>query len=245
MWLIQMAINRASARGKPLPPFELILNPTDKSSEFGTGGTQKVLADPLPLFCNAKCSGDASISFPIMFNAQFGGAAGEMSLPLYYHKYNALLAADSKQSWEDKKPKLFFTSTNTRGNRAAIFKATSPAILALPRVVPMSDYTQYQYLLYAYGHNGWSQRLRELCLMKAVVVMEESRCHEYYQDVLQPGVDHVTVQEDFANLDTVADEIVHSHTANKMASAWLKRGKEVSSIKRGAGDARITRVHCL
>jgi len=230
MWLIHLAAVRAEASGRRLPDFEIVLNPTDKTSAFAKGRS-KEWEDPLPLFCNAKCAGDTSISFPIMFNGQFGGAAGEMSVPLYESKYAELLAMGTPTPWADKKPFLFFSSTNVRGNRAAIFRSRSPAVTALPEVVPIAKYGEYKYLIYAYGHSGWSQRLRELAFMDAVMLLEESPCHEYYHHAFRPGQHYLSAREDLTDLEERPSQAMSDNKqAATMAGAWVATGRRVMAL---------------
>lgn len=227
MWLVHLAAARARAAGRLLPDFEIVLNPTDKTSAFAKGRST-AWEDPLPLFCNAKCAGDTSISFPIMFNGQFGGAGGEMSVPLYESKYRELQAMGAPARWRDKKPFLFFSSTNVRGNRAAIFRSRSPSVTALPEVVPVEKYGEYKYLIYAYGHSGWSQRLRELAFMDAVVLMENSSCHEYYHYAFDQGRHYIAAREDLSDLEArLAEATADDARAEAMASGWVRRGREV------------------
>lgn len=231
MWFLRLATLRAERRGRPIPDFEILLNPTDKTAGYARGGTEDLTHEPLPLFCNAKCEGDSSISFPIMFNAQLGGAGGEMALPLYAAKYSELQELGAPVPWREKKPTLFFSGTNMRGNRAAIYQSRSPHITALMQVVPIADYGHYRYLIYAFGHSGWSQRLRELALMDAVVLMEESRCHEFYQEAFEPGRDYVPVREDLADLDEkIAAAVADEAGSEAMAARWLAKGRDALSL---------------
>ncbi|EGD79727.1 hypothetical protein PTSG_10711 [Salpingoeca rosetta] len=228
LWFIHLATERAKLRGNPIPPFEVVINPTDKTSEYGIGGTT-LGGKRRPLLCNAKCDGDASISFPIMFNAAFGTGTGEMSLALYRHKYSELVAMGRPGEWHAKIPKMFFSSTNTRGHRAAIFDSEHPGVVALPEVVPISLYGDFQYLIYAFGHSGWSQRLRELAFMDAVLLLEESQCREYYHDVFTPHVDYIPVAEDLSNLDDALERAMSGHD-RRMAQRWRAKGYEVLSL---------------
>jgi hypothetical protein len=231
MWFLRVATLRAERRGHPIPDFELLLNPTDKTAGYARGGTEELTEEPLPLFCNAKCEGDSSISFPIMFNAQLGGAGGEMALPLYAAKYSELEALGTPVPWREKKPTLFFSGTNMRGNRAAIYKSRSPHITALLEVVPIADYGYYRYLIYAFGHSGWSQRLRELSLMDAVVLMEESRCREFYQLAFEPNKDYVPVREDLEDLDEkIAAAVADEAGSEAMARRWREKGRKALSL---------------
>eukprot|EP01147_Barroeca_monosierra_P005449 gene5449-8901_t len=228
LWFIHLAVERARDRGEPIPSFELILNPTDKTSNFGIGGTS-LLNKPYPLFCNAKCNGDHSISFPIMYNSAFGTNPGEMSIPIYKEKYKQLVALGSPTPWKYKNPKLFFSSSNTRGHRASILNQDHTDIVALSQNVPLSEYGKYRYLLYAYGHSGWSQRLRELAFMNAVILLEASNCNEYFQQLYTPWVDYIPVSEDLSNVAQRLEE-AQSLKGDDMASRWRSKGYVVFSL---------------
>lgn len=231
MWFLRLATLRAERRGRPLPDFELVLNPTDKTAGFARGGTEDLTDDPLPLFCNAKCAGDSSISFPIMFNAQLGGAAGEMALPLYAAKYEDLERLGQQRPWQEKRTSLFFSGTNLRGNREAIYKSRSPHVTALLEVVPVATYGEYRYLIYAFGHSGWSQRLRELAFMEAVVLVEDSPCREFYHAAFVPGRDYVLLREDLSDLDEKLETVVVDEAGSAaMALRWRTRGQQVLSL---------------
>jgi len=62
-------------------------------------------------------------------------------------------------------------NTSHSGNRSNIFKIQSPLFKAVPKPFPLREYGKYQYLVYAYGHCGWSRRLHELAFMDAVIFM--------------------------------------------------------------------------
>lgn len=92
--------------------------------------------------------------------------------------------------WESKEEVLFFSASPgaaERGNRSNIFKIQSPLFKTVPKPFPLREYGKYQYLVYAYGHCGWSRRLHELAFMNAVVFMEESSCREFMHWVPQEG----------------------------------------------------------
>lgn len=231
-WLIRATILRAQDRGDPIPDVEFLLNPTDKTSGFAKGRSEALSAEPLPLFCNAACTGDESISFPMMFHAQFGAASGEMSLELYAKKHQALLEAGTLMPWDDKLARMFFTSTNFRGNRAKIFESRLTEVHALPTIVPITEYGKYKYLIYAVGHSGWSQRLRELAFMDAVVLLQNSTCHEYYTSVFEPWVDYVPVAGDLSDFEEKLQwALAHEEESKAMVTRWRTIGRDLMSLK--------------
>lgn len=206
-WLLRLMIRRAKERGNPLPDVEFIANPNDKTSKFASGRNP---LDPLshampkmPLFCNAKCDGDESISFPFMFNSPFGQSQdGKMSLIQYQNIYEQLKKDGSPFEWEKKIPKMFFSGLNERGHRADLLRKRDSNMVTLAMQVEMAKYGKYQYLVYTYGHSGWSRRLREMAFMNTVVLMENSSCHEFYWHPFKPGVHYIPVQEDLSDLST-------------------------------------------
>lgn len=84
MWLLQLAVRRAAILGRPIPPVELLLNPTDKTADFASGkkknSPEALRLRQSPLFCNAKCTGDHSISFPMYLHPLYGLPDGQMGL---------------------------------------------------------------------------------------------------------------------------------------------------------------------
>eukprot|EP00039_Didymoeca_costata_P005595 m.82816 g.82816 ORF g.82816 m.82816 type:complete len:451 (+) comp12889_c0_seq4:173-1525(+) len=235
-WFLHLAINRAKQRGNPIPDVEFIMNPTDKTSNFASG---KQRTDKLgnelrqaPLFCNVKCGLDASISFPLYYHTIYGLPDGQMSLDMYYAKYNALKGLGRKLQWTEKKDKLFFSSSNTRGFRGKLFEKKSSYIEALSHNVPLSQYGDYKYLVYTYGHSGWSGRLRELAFINTTLLMETTECREFFVDSFVSGVDFVPVAEDFSDIEEVLERTRSDpEKAQKMAASWYKKGEHLMSLE--------------
>eukprot|EP00730_Choanoeca_flexa_P020380 TRINITY_DN9957_c0_g1_i1.p1 TRINITY_DN9957_c0_g1~~TRINITY_DN9957_c0_g1_i1.p1 ORF type:complete len:508 (+),score=60.36 TRINITY_DN9957_c0_g1_i1:1741-3264(+) len=223
-WLIQTAVNLAIIEGNPIPNVELALQPEDGA--FSTAKLQWPNAGPL--FSNVKCGGDASVSVPMTLHDQFGMPDGRMSMKLYELHYRQLVEWGSRD-WEAKQAKAFFSaghSAVTRGNRSHLFNFSSPVIKTLEHNVPLSEYGRYRYLIYAYGHCGWSRRLHELAFMKAGVLMEQSTCREYLHDLF-PTEDYVSIQEDFSDVLQVVERLQSdSEASRQMADRWHKRGIE-------------------
>jgi hypothetical protein len=246
LWLFKLASLRAASRGNPLPALELVLNPTDKTSDFGRGRFRGK-AGVAPLFCNARCVNDTSVSLPMMFHAQFGGARGEMSLPMYNTKYQGLLEMDTgHDTWSNKSNNVFFSASNTRGHRARLLAALVPGLVAVNGTVPLQEYTRHRFVVYAYGHNGWSQRLRELALFRSVVLLESSSCTEYYQDVFVANEDYIPVLEDFSDLPKQILALRAASTARleAMAGRWAAKGREASARATGPLRACHTLTGC-
>jgi len=148
-WLIQIAMWRAEQRGAPLPDVEFVVNPTDKTAKFASGRQQGDAKGQklrqTPLFCNVKCTGDSSISFPLYYHTLYGLPDGQMSLALYRQRRAALFRLGNS-SWGRKHPRLFFSATNKRGNRAGVFGTGSPLIEAVAKNVPLSKYGEYRWV---------------------------------------------------------------------------------------------------
>ncbi len=212
-------------RGDPLPPVELVANPTDKTSNFAKGfSAQPQLS--MPLFCNAKCTGDTSISFPFMFYSQFGGAAGDMTLALYEERFQQLAMMGTQMPWAQKTPKMFFSASNVRGYREQLLQLTDPNMHLVPENVELSRYGQFQYLVYAFGHSGWSRRLRELALIEAVILMENSSCHEFFAHLYEPHKHFIPVAEDLSDLpEKLAAAMANPAASAAMAREWLQIGQ--------------------
>ena len=175
-WLLHRVIDRAAAQRNPIPDVEFVVNPTDKTSKFASGKQQKdsdgKRLRSAPLFCNVKCKGDTSISFPLYYHMLYGEPDGQMSYDMYQSRRKKLENMEDGVAWNAKSPKLFFSATNVRGNRGKVFKMESPHLTTLMQNVPLRTYGQYQYSLYTYGHSGWSRRLRELAYFNTTVLME-------------------------------------------------------------------------
>ena len=238
-WLIELALKRAIARGTPIPDFEINVHPGDAS--FGSQSVS-FWANAGPVISNVKC-GDASVSFPLTLHDMFGDGSGAMSLPMYKAKYAQAMdwsyhaSQDYPQTWKARKDMAIFSAgggATTRGNRSKIFKqakGNEDVILALDRGKRMWDMGTYRYNIYAYGHCGWSRRVKELAMLDTVVLMEDSACREYVHGMFEPGVDFLPVKEDFSNLASVARKAkANAGESGQMASSWRKKGREMMSL---------------
>ena len=230
-WMIQMAVDRAIARGNPIPDLEIMLQPGDGTFRTSPGFMQ--WRDAAPLLSNAKCgSDDPSVSFPTTLHDQFGLGTGQMSIDIWQRRQEILLQSDIP--WGDKNPTLFFSAKDgatSRGNRANLFAINSPHVNIVGRPRPLSDYGEYQYLVYAYGHCGWSRRLHELAHLQSVVLMEGSPCREYMHHVFEEGVDYVAVREDFGDVQETIEQLVTEPDKSKdMAARWARKGRAAMSL---------------
>eukprot|EP01147_Barroeca_monosierra_P005763 gene5763-9016_t len=231
LWLIQIAALRASANGNPLPPLEFMMQPGDGT--FSTAPASLHWKEAGPLFSNAKCGHDASVSFPATAHDQFGLGSGEMSISLWEQR-EALLHAIDVSDWKNKQPQLFFSAgegASLRGYRANIFSINSSHVAAIPSSRPVHEWGKYQYLLYAYGHHGWSRRLHELAQINAVVLMEESNCREYLHHAFEEGVDYISVAEDFSDVKQAMEALIKvPETSRRMAGRWGHKGRQITSL---------------
>lgn len=185
-----------------------------------------------PLFCNVKCTDDHSISFPLYYHTLYGRPDGEMSMDLYVRKRQELLHMGTAKTWDQKIPKLFFSSNNKRGHRGNIFEMESPYIEAVNHNVPMSTYGEYRYAVYTYGHSGWSARLRELTFMNATIFMEESSCKEFFAHFYEADTHFVALHQNLSNLP---HELHRANEApvksRQMAIQWLERSQDILSLE--------------
>ena len=223
MWLIQMAINLANLRNDPIPNLEIALQPGDGS--FSTSMTQWDKAGPL--LSNVKCNQDASVSFPQTLHDQFGMGDGRMSINMYQHRYQ-LLYITGNGTWLGKDAHCFFSAgagATTRGNRSHLFNTDSPYMKTVDHAVPISEYGQYRYLVYAYGHCGWSRRLHELAFMRAGILMEKSACREYVHHIFDPVNEYISVEEDFSDVRSWLQKLAaNEEQSRRMAEQWHLRG---------------------
>lgn len=85
LWLLQMTVLRAAAAGRRIPDVELAMQTSDGAQ---SQVKEAFLWDnPAPLFCNQKCGGDGSVSFPMGIHDQLGArATGAMLLRLWDEK---------------------------------------------------------------------------------------------------------------------------------------------------------------
>eukprot|EP00049_Salpingoeca_infusionum_P013795 m.257447 g.257447 ORF g.257447 m.257447 type:complete len:486 (-) comp15529_c1_seq1:2793-4250(-) len=227
VWLIQLAVDRSVARKNPIPNLEIMLQPGDGS--YSTAGPSMQWLDPGPLLSNIKCGNDASVSFPMTLHDQFGEGTGDHLISLW-HKRLEQLVSWGNGAWLEKKNSAFFSAgfgATIRGNRSALFKMESPLVTAIPHGFPLTEYGTYRYLIYAYGHCGWSRRLHELAMMRTVVLMEHSTCREYMHHLFEPGKDYVPVAEDFSNVEATMEKLAANEKAShEMAEQWFKKGVE-------------------
>jgi hypothetical protein len=236
-WLIKTAAMRAEARGDPIAPFEIPIQPGDTA--FSTTVPRKQWDNAGPIFGNVKCN-DASVSFPLTLHDMFGEGNGEMGLGMYARLYARSLDWSGDASWKELNKKAFFSAgagAQFRGNRTQLqnISEAHPELLNTSRGgVKMNVMAEYQYNVYAYGHCGWSRRIRELAMLRTVVLVEESVCREYVHGLFQPGIDHIPVKEDFSDvveqLQRVTDGPQSETKMEAMANAWGSRGQEMLSL---------------
>lgn len=257
-WLLQLAMRRAMLAGRPFPDVEFIVNPTDKTSKFASGRQQTDSAGQAlrkaPLFCNAKCDGDHSVSFPLYYHMLFGQSDGGMSLKSYKDKYAELVAMGTNTTWAEKKPKMFFSATNTRGERANLFSMKSPHLTTLNGNVALKKYADYRYSIYTVGHSGWSRRLRELMFFNTTLFMEDSDCHEFIYHTLTPDEDFTLVKHDLSDVpEKLAAAAGSDAAAERMAGKLVAKGPKVLSMEclleyidaiiRGYADLQLFEPH--
>ena len=229
LWLLMLTYERAKARGDLIPDTEMLFNLADNAQ--GHAGYQ--WDDPAPLMCNTKCD-DASVSFPMTWHDQFGlDVTGEMALSLYKQRYE-LIKSWGNITWISKNDRMFFSSNENaehRGYREVLYTLKSPHIEVVEETVPLQHYGRFRYLVYAYGHCGWSRRLHELALMNATILMEKSDCNEYVLDAFVPGVHYVPVAEDFSDIEERLDGMMADPIeSERMAAAWVQRGTDGMSL---------------
>jgi hypothetical protein len=234
-WLIYMAALRASARGIPLPPFEINLQPGD--SAFSNAPPRLQWENAGPVLGNVKCN-DASVSFPLTLHDQFGFGApdnGGMSLTRYAARYKEASSWGEGKQYSGKIPKAYFSAgggATLRGNRGKLFKLQSPH-LQPDNISHTMDYMAgFQYNVYAYGNCGWSRRIHELAMMETVVLIEDSPCREYMHGLFQGGQDHIPVADNFEDLVSALETSIKvPEVAAKMANRWVRQGRAMLSIE--------------
>jgi hypothetical protein len=136
--------------------------------------------------------------------------------------------------WDEKVNKMFFSAgagAATRGNRSHIFEINSTYSAAEARGFPLKEYGRYRYLVYAYGHCGWSRRLHELVFFSSVVLMEDSLCREYMHYAFEPSVHFIPVAEDFSDLEVKLLAAVEDEAGSReMAKKWMEIGPDSLSL---------------
>jgi hypothetical protein len=165
---------------------------------------------------------------------QFGTArTGGMMLAQYYHKYDSLAAMRHK-NWQSKQHQLLFSANpnaSHRGKRDELFKLKSQYARIVVETLPMYEYSNYRYLVYAYGNCGWSRRMHELIPLNATMLVQDSECHEYYTSFFQPYKHYIPVAEDFSDvkekLEAIAQDPVESE---RMASEWVAIGHDLLDL---------------
>lgn len=231
MWLLQLTADRAVQRGIPLPDVELMLQPGDGS--FSTAMPMMQWVDAGPLLSNIKCAGDASVSFPFTFHDQFGEGTGAMGLEIWDAR-SKQLSDWGDGPWDGKNNSLFFSAgygAAVRGNRSHLFDTGSAYVTALDKGRPLSEYGKYRYLVYAYGHCGWSRRLHELAFMDTVVFMEDSTCREFMHYAFDEDTDFIAVREDFSDLRVKLEALIKTpDKARAMAARWVSKGRAAMSL---------------
>lgn len=235
-WLMKAAAIRAAARGKPIPDIEVAVLSGD--SAFSLVTPPKRWDDAGPLLSNIKC-GDASVSFPLTLHDMFGSGDGEMGLALYAKRFEQALEWSGSKQWGSLENVAFFSAGGgavTRGNRSHLFqisKSHGKYLNSTPHARGMDVMSDFRYNVYAYGHCGWSRRIKELAMLRTVVLVEDSSCREYVHGLFEPNVDHLPVKEDFSDLVErmeAATPAAKTFDGDAMADLWMARGQEMLTL---------------
>ena len=80
---------------------------------------------------------------PRYFHPLYGLPDGQMGLSRYAEKRTELQRMGSSEAWYSKENKMYFSATNTRGNRASMFSVQSSNLKAERRKVPVALYGRY------------------------------------------------------------------------------------------------------
>jgi len=97
LWILQVAYLRAQARGYRLPDVELVMHSSDGAQSTVDPGS--LWANPAPMLGSTKCGTDASVSFPMSLNDDFGAYNGRMTLRLYKNSETRRSTWD-RPAWE-------------------------------------------------------------------------------------------------------------------------------------------------
>ena len=192
-------------------------------------------SEPVPVFCNTRCTDDASISFPICFDAEFGHHF-DMALTTYHERHLAMQGWDGGD-WRNKINKLFFSSGHSvdaseLGHRRELFAFRNKSHFDLRHeYLPVNASSQYRYLVYAHGNPGWSRRIRELTYMRATVLYEISSCNEYFTDMYTPNGHCLPVAANFSDIGQKLEHAINNTAASeRMVYAWMQRGHQILSL---------------
>lgn len=70
-----------------------------------------------------------------------------------------------------------------------------------------------RYAISCEGFCGWADRLKHIVFLKSTILLQETPCHEYYQDLMEPYVHYIPFDADFKNLASQIEWATHNHEA--------------------------------
>lgn len=98
------------------------------------------------------------------------------------------------------RPDIFDIAVKVEKNHRHLFEGF---LHRLPTSYWMSTLEQavtYRHVIYSEGWCGWADRLKTLLIFNSTIFLQQTPCHEYYQDLLKPFVHYVPVDGIFRNL---------------------------------------------
>jgi hypothetical protein len=114
---------------------------------------------------------------------------------------NWKLFGRSKLAWLGKNhPDLLHVRVTAGDDQKHIFGEEGQDFLSEERTVGRIQAQTFKYVVYAEGACGWADRLKTLMLYNSTIFLQETKCHEYYQELMRPYEHYVPVKGNFDDL---------------------------------------------
>ena len=136
----------------------------------------------------------------------------------------------------DAEPELnVHVSLNPAYTRELGLEAAQEARMDVPATLPMDKQQQlFRYVINAEGHGGWADRLYQLLLSPQLVLAQDLPARLWYEQLLAPGVTHLSVDSNFGNLSAVVRWArAHPREVEAMVAS-ANRAADLATSLRGA-----------
>jgi hypothetical protein len=133
------------------------------------------------------------------------------------------------------RPDLFNIAVKVEKSHRHLFEGYVHRLPFKCWVSSLEQAMNHRYVIYSEGWCGWADRLKTLLLYNSTILLQETPCREYYQDLMQPYVDYIPVDGIFSNLTSQVNWArAHSEIAARIASNSVNLGQRYLG-ERGIG----------
>jgi hypothetical protein len=91
---------------------------------------------------------------------------------------------------------------------------------------------RFKYVIYAEGNCGWADRLKLLLRSGMVILLQDTPCHEWYQELMHPYIHYVPVSNDWSDLVRQIEWLrAHDQKARRIISRAYALGETLLNYR--------------